>query len=75
MVEMHRGHAGAQQIVLRTDLPTQAVVLSCETSKLTQVMTNLLKNAVEACQSGDEIVLGIRRGVYLEKVSKASRFT
>jgi signal transduction histidine kinase len=66
MVEMHRGHAGAQQIVLRTDLPTQAVVLSCETSKLTQVMTNLLKNAVEACQSGDEIVLGIRRGVFRE---------
>ena len=38
--------------------------LLTEQDKLTQITSNLLKNAIEACEAGDEVLMGVRAGVY-----------
>jgi signal transduction histidine kinase len=49
---------------LHASIPDHDVVIETDQDKLTQVVTNLVKNAIEACGPGDEVLLGVRAGVY-----------
>ena len=42
----------------------QPILILTEQDKLTQIMSNLIKNAIEACEPSDEVLVGARGGVY-----------
>ena len=64
MAELHSGFASDHRVPLHTSVPDQDLVIETDQDKLTQVLTNLVKNAIEACGPGDEVLLGVRAGVY-----------
>lgn len=64
VTELHRGYADAAGVELETNLHTAAVVVESDENQLTQVLTNLLKNAIEACRSGDLVTVGLTSDVY-----------
>lgn len=64
LAEIISGSAVAAGVELRKDLPDQSIVFSTQADKLSQILSNLLKNAIEACEVADEVVLGVRTNVY-----------
>ncbi len=64
IAQLHSGYAAEQNVPLNSQLPEPTVLFKSQQDKLTQIVTNLLKNALEACQPGDDVVLGYRGGVY-----------
>jgi signal transduction histidine kinase len=64
MAELHSGFASEHGVPLHASIPDHDVVIETDQDKLTQVVTNLVKNAIEACGPGDEVLLGVRAGVY-----------
>lgn len=66
LAELHSGYAAEHGVALHTILPTQAVVVTTQSDKLTQIISNLVKNAIEACTAADEVTVGARGGVVRE---------
>ena len=64
LAELHSGYAAEHGVPLNINLPDDPVVLVTQPDKLTQVVSNLTKNAIEACTSGDEVLLAVHGGVY-----------
>jgi len=64
LAELHLGYAAEHGVPLNTSIPARPVSVVADRDKLTQIATNLLKSAVEACEPGDEVLLGVRGGVY-----------
>ncbi len=64
LIELHRGYAADRRVDLSSKLPQHAVKFATQPDKLTQIITNLLKNAIEACSGDDEVRLGLYSGVY-----------
>lgn len=66
-VELHQGMAHAEGVSLGVSLPEDGEVLmplAINWDGLSQILTNLLKNAVEACSQGDSIQVMAFDGVY-----------
>ncbi len=66
LAELHSGIAAEQGVALHTNLPPQAIAITTQADKLTQIISNLVKNAIEACAAGDEVTLGARGSVFRE---------
>jgi len=66
LAELHSGYAAEHAVALHTNLPTQAVTITTQSDKLTQIISNLVKNAIEACAAGDEVTVGARGSVFRE---------
>jgi len=64
VTELHRGYADAAAVELEAMLQTTAVMVESDENQLTQVLTNLLKNAIEACRSGDLVTVSLTADVY-----------
>jgi len=64
VTELHQGYADAAGVELEANLHSAAVVVESDESQLTQIVTNLLKNAIEACRSGDLVTVGLTADVY-----------
>lgn len=64
VTELHRGYADAAGVELEAMLHTSSVMVESDENLLNQVMTNLLKNAIEACRSGDLVTVGLTADVY-----------
>ncbi|XOV81631.1 MAG: sensor histidine kinase [bacterium] len=63
-VELFSGYAANAGVELSSQTTGVVGSLATQVDKLTQLLNNLLKNAIEACQPGDEVCLGARAGVY-----------
>ncbi len=74
LAELHSGYAAEHGVPLHTRLPAQSVTVRTESDKLTQVISNLVKNAIEACAAGDEVLLGVRTGVYRDGIQGVEIF-
>ena len=64
VAQLHRGMARNAGVELNLDLPAHTVMIDTYPDALAQIVSNLLKNAIEACASGDSITAGIRGEVY-----------
>jgi signal transduction histidine kinase len=64
LAELHSGYAAEHGVPLRTNLPGHPLLVLTQQDKLTQIISNLAKNAIEACGPGDEVLLGLRSGIY-----------
>lgn len=64
VTELHRGYADAAGVELEANLHPVSVVAESDENQLTQVLTNLLKNAIEACRSGELVTVGLTADVY-----------
>lgn len=63
-VELHRGYADATGVEIDlTPIPFDLFVNTHE-DLLAQVLTNLLRNAIEACRSGDLVTVAVASEVY-----------
>ena len=56
-VELHEGLAGERSVQLGRQLCAGALSITSDQDLITQILTNLLKNAIEACTSGDEVIV------------------
>lgn len=68
VAELFSGYALQAGVELSTQTKGVVGTLVTQTDKLSQILSNLLKNAIEACQAGDEVTLGARAGVYRDGV-------
>ena len=64
LAELHSGYAAEHGVPLHTNLPGHPLLVLTQQDKLTQILSNLVKNAIEACDPGDEVLLGLRGGIY-----------
>ena len=64
VVQLHRGMARNAGVELELDLPAHTVMIDTYPDALAQIVSNLLKNAIEACGAGDSITAGVRAEVY-----------
>ena len=64
--ELHTGFAAERGVTLHISLPSEPVRILTQSDKFTQVMTNLVKNAIEACALGDDVTIGLRASVVRE---------
>jgi signal transduction histidine kinase len=65
--ELHRGYAADRGVTLEQDMATGALVVASDESRLIQVLTNLLRNAIEAA-SGGSVIIGSLGGVFRDGV-------
>ena len=63
LVELHRGYAAEHDVSLRHEVDAQALQLEVDGDRLAQVVTNLLRNAIEAAAHGD-VTLATVPGVF-----------
>lgn len=68
LTELFSGYALQAGVELSAQTTGIVGSLETQTDKLSQILSNLLKNAIEACQAGDEVTLGARAGVYRDGV-------
>jgi signal transduction histidine kinase len=64
LAELHRGLGARYGTEVLLDLSARDIVLRIDESRLTQIVTNLVKNAVEACSPGDTVTVGSRQPIY-----------
>jgi len=64
VVELSRGNAAEASIEVQVVLPEEAVVITSDRDRITQVLTNLVRNAIEAMTGGGRLVLESVSGVY-----------
>ena len=64
LVDLYRAQAEEQQVKLQLEIPAAPIALVSDRDRLTQLLTNLLRNALEAQPDGGELTLGADRGVY-----------
>jgi len=62
--ELHRGLAQEQGVDIQLVLLDAPLLTRIDQGKLAQIMTNLIKNALEACAPGDQVTLSCQRDVY-----------
>jgi signal transduction histidine kinase len=68
IVELHRGYADAASVEIDL-LPVPATLkLVTDENLLSQVLVNLLRNAIEACRSGDLVTVGLQESVYRDGI-------
>ncbi len=63
-VELHRGLAMPRGVLVRAALPEEPVTLHAQWDLLAQVLSNLLKNAIEACATDDIVDVELQTGIY-----------
>ncbi len=68
LTELFSGYALQAGVELSAQTTGIVGTLVTQSDKLSQILSNLLKNAIEACQAGDEVTLGARAGVYRDGV-------
>ena len=64
LVELFSGYASNAGVELSSQTTGIVGSLTTQADKLSQLLNNLVKNAIEACQPGDEVCIGARAGVY-----------
>ncbi len=64
VAELHRGLANERGVNIEASGADGEITVRCDSNRLAQIVTNLLKNAVEACSTGDRVVLGLEANVY-----------
>jgi signal transduction histidine kinase len=62
--ELHRGYADESRVNIDVRVDVDEVSLESAEDKLTQVLSNLVKNAIEACEAGDTVTMRTRADVY-----------
>lgn len=62
--ELHRGYANEHGVTVEVQVDPHPLPMDSDQDKLTQVLTNLLKNAIEACHVNDTVSLVTKRNVY-----------
>jgi signal transduction histidine kinase len=62
--ELHKGYAGERGIDIEVALDAEEVTVVGDEAKLSQVLSNLVKNAIEACRTGDVVELQVRQNVF-----------
>jgi signal transduction histidine kinase len=65
---VHQGYAQAQEALLQTELYQGALTVRSDEQRVTQILNNLTKNAIEATAHGDPVLLQTRGGVYRQGV-------
>ena len=65
-VELHRGYAEERFVTLVSELIYGELNITSDENKLLQVLSNLLRNALEACRHGDQVTVTNTLGVYRE---------
>jgi signal transduction histidine kinase len=65
VVELHRGYAADQDVALAYSLAPGPLVVSSDPSRLTQILNNLVRNAIEAA-GGRSVTVGSMGGVFRE---------
>jgi signal transduction histidine kinase len=65
VVELHRGYAADHDVALSYNLAPGALVVSSDPQRLTQILNNLLRNAIEAA-GGRSVTVGSAGGVFRE---------
>lgn len=68
LVELFSGYASNAGVDLSAQTTGTVGVLTTQVDKLSQLLNNLVKNAIEACQPGDEVCVGARAGVYRDGI-------
>jgi len=68
LVELFSGYASNAGVDLSAQTTGVVGVVTTQVDKLTQLLNNLVKNAIEACQPGDEVCVGARAGVYRDGI-------
>ncbi len=68
LVELFSGYASNAGVELSAQTTGVVGVLTTQVDKLSQLLNNLVKNAIEACQPGDEVCVGARAGVYRDGI-------
>jgi len=63
VVEMHRGYAGSREAALSAVLPATPVRIRSDEARIAQILTNLVRNALEASQ-GHSVQLEVLPGAY-----------
>ncbi len=63
VVELHGGFAMEHGVTLSQQIPQDTLLLHTHTNNLSQIVGNLLKNAIEACSIGGHVEVGCRDGV------------
>ena len=63
--ELHRGFAEDHQVELLLELTGEVLLLLSDEHRLAQILSNLMRNAIEACP-GETVCLGSNRGVFRE---------
>ncbi|MDA1074359.1 MAG: HAMP domain-containing sensor histidine kinase [Proteobacteria bacterium] len=63
VVTLHTGMADNKVVELKLDLTGDEPIVQTDEQRLKQVLTNLLKNAIEPCAPGDQIVASTTSGV------------
>ncbi len=63
VVELHSGYAMDNGVTLHPVIESQGLQLHTDRNKLTQIISNLIKNAIEACGIGGAVKAGCRDGV------------
>ena len=65
VVELHRGYAADHDVALSYNLAPQAPVVSSDPQRLTQILNNLVRNAIEAA-GGRSVTVGSAAGIFRE---------
>ena len=65
-VELHRGYAEDRFVTLVSELLYGEVSVTSDENKLLQVLSNLMRNAIEACRQGDQVTVTDTLGVFRE---------
>ncbi|MEM9314696.1 MAG: HAMP domain-containing sensor histidine kinase [Pseudomonadota bacterium] len=68
ITEVHQGYAQAQEAELSANLYHGALAVRSDEQRVTQILNNLTKNAIEATAHGDPVTLETRGGVYRQGV-------
>jgi signal transduction histidine kinase len=64
VLEMARGDAEAASVSLQPALHELPVTVHSDPDRITQILTNLVRNAIEAMTDGGELAVETRRGIY-----------
>ncbi len=62
--EIHRGLAEKSDVMLELDLDKGPITVETSASAIAQVLSNLVKNAIEAAGEGETVIVGTRASVY-----------
>lgn len=63
--ELHRGYAEDHNVDLHLDLAAGPLAVTSDEQRLAQILNNLVRNAIEACQ-GQSVTIGSSVGVFRE---------
>ncbi|TAE32550.1 MAG: histidine kinase [Cytophagales bacterium] len=59
VARLMRPQADSREVSLQVDLPAEPIMWSIDAAQLEQVLVNVVKNALEACQSGNTVQINL----------------